>query len=133
VPAETTDLDLKSPVIAWKDTRETRRAVSDALPLLKLTVQVAVVEIAPDADISEAFVRLRDVAGWLERHGIAAAVLPQATNGHEMEGLHRMLEDRNCDLVIAGAFGHARLWEWAFGGVTQNLLLSPDRCVLRSH
>jgi nucleotide-binding universal stress UspA family protein len=133
VPPETRGLDLKSAVIAWKDTPETRRAVLDALPLLKLAEQVAIVEIAPEADIPKAFERVRDVAGWLERHGIAAEVLPQAANGHEMDCLYRILEDRNCDLIVAGAFGHARLREWAFGGVTQDLLLSPDRCVLLSH
>jgi nucleotide-binding universal stress UspA family protein len=37
------------------------------------------------------------------------------------------------DLIVAGAFGHSRLLEWAFGGVTRDLLLRSDRCVLSSH
>ena len=28
------------------------------------------------------------------------------------------------DLVVAGAYGHARLREWVFGGVTRNLTIT---------
>ena len=38
-------------LVAWKDTRDTRRAVSDALPLLKHAAGVTVVEIATGADV----------------------------------------------------------------------------------
>lgn len=133
VPPETRGLDLKSAVIACKDTPETRRAVLDALPLLKLAEQVAIVEIAPKADIPGAFARVRDVAGWLERHEIEAEVLVQQTKGRDVDSLYRVLEDRHCDLVVAGAYGHSRLREWSFGGVTMDLLVSPDRCALLSH
>ncbi|RZM09135.1 MAG: universal stress protein, partial [Sphingomonas sp.] len=37
------------------------------------------------------------------------------------------------DLVVAGAYGHSRIREWAFGGVTRDLLLRDRRCTLLSH
>ena len=37
------------------------------------------------------------------------------------------------DVVVAGAYGHSRLREWAFGGVTRDLLLQAQRCILVSH
>ena len=35
-------------------------------------------------------------------------------------------------LIIAGAFGHSRLREWAFGGVTRDFLARAERCTLVS-
>ena len=37
------------------------------------------------------------------------------------------------DLIVAGAYGHARLGEWMFGGATFDLLREPERFVLLSH
>ena len=37
------------------------------------------------------------------------------------------------DLLVAGGFGHSRLGEWFFGGVTRELLHFPERFVLLSH
>lgn len=44
------------------------------------------------------------------------------------------LADLNeAELIVAGAYGHSRLREWAFGGVTDNFLPRPGRFVLLSH
>lgn len=40
---------------------------------------------------------------------------------------------RAAHLIVAGALGHGRLWDWAFGDVTRALALNSDRCVLASH
>jgi nucleotide-binding universal stress UspA family protein len=37
------------------------------------------------------------------------------------------------DLVVAGAYGHARLREWVFGGVTRNLITRSQRCSFLTH
>jgi nucleotide-binding universal stress UspA family protein len=37
------------------------------------------------------------------------------------------------DLVVAGAFGHPKLWEKLLGGVTADLLARMDLPVLMSH
>ena len=47
--------------------------------------------------------------------------------------LGALARDLKADLIVAGAFGHSRLREWAFGGVTRDLLLRGERCVLSSH
>ncbi len=41
--------------------------------------------------------------------------------------------EAKADLVVAGIYGHNRMREWVFGGVTRNLLLRQDRCALVSH
>ena len=37
------------------------------------------------------------------------------------------------DLIVAGGYGHTRLGEWVFGGVTRDLLRTPTGFVLLSH
>ena len=74
VPETCNWLDLRSVLVAWKDTAEARRAVSDALPLLGKSTEVTIVEIVEDeADRAAALSRVEDVAAWLSRHGVRAS------------------------------------------------------------
>lgn len=133
VPQGVTQLKLRTVYIGWKESREARRAVADALPLLKSAQTVTVVQVgSQEAQLSNQK-RLADVAAWLGRHGIAATPQAIAKSGTEAGYLHAELLERKCDLLVAGAYGHPRLSEWIFGGVTQDVLLDPDFCVLFSH
>ena len=134
IAAETTDApDLDDIVVAWKDTREARRAIADALPLLARADRVCVVEIATSGDIAAARRHLDDVAAWLGRHGITAKVLAVASTGDDAAHLRAIARERRAGTIVGGAYGHGRSREWAFGGVTRDLLLRPDRCSLVSH
>jgi nucleotide-binding universal stress UspA family protein len=131
VPASVDELRLKHVVIGWKDTRESRRAAADALPFLRMSEHVTVVEIAAEADIASA--RLEDVVGWLKRHAIRAKPLV-STTGHDDAGqLDAIARQLRADLVVAGAYGHNRVREWVLGGVTRDLLLCATQCSLVSH
>jgi hypothetical protein len=67
-------LDLRSVLVAWKDTAEARRAVADSLPLLRKAKEVTVAEILEEGgDRSGATARVKDVTAWLSRHGVSAA------------------------------------------------------------
>ena len=132
VPHAGMSLPFQRVVVAWKDTREARRAIRDAMPLLKAAKDVTVVEIASDADEPAALDRVKDVAAWLESHGVKAVSLVSASKGDDASCLDAILESQEADLVVAGAYGHSRLREWAFGGVTDSLLRT-GRCALLSH
>ena len=54
VPPEANYLDARHVVVAWKDTREARRALTDSLPVLKMATDATVVEIAEHADMNAA-------------------------------------------------------------------------------
>ncbi len=133
VPKAETELDLEHVVLAWKDTRETRRAASDALPLLKMAARVTVVEIAPESALPLARMHLEDVTRWLQRHGITAGTIASPATGSDAIRLNAILKEQGADLVVAGAYGHSRTREWALGGVTHDLLLCANRCALVSH
>jgi nucleotide-binding universal stress UspA family protein len=133
VPKGVASLRLKRAVVGWKDTRETRRAVLDAVPLLQKTGIVTVVEIAPELDLAEARTRLGDVVRWLKQHGVEAEARGEPSRGEDAERLGAIATELGADLIVAGAYGHSRMHEWVLGGVTQDLLLSADRCALVSH
>ena len=64
---------------------------------------------------------LADVAVYLEHHGIKARteMLSCEADG---EGLVAFARSVHSDLIISGAYGHSRIREWAFGGVTRTLI-----------
>lgn len=117
-------------VVAWKDSREARRAVSDALPLLKRADYVCVVEMAAESELEDATSRVEDVAAWLLTHGVKAIAIAQASEGGASDQLGAILAMQKADLVVAGAYGHSRLREWAFGGVTDYLLCGSQLAFL---
>lgn len=133
VPTTAHALKAERIVVGWKDTRESRRAILDALPLLRRAAQVALVEIADAADLAAARARLADVAAWLKRHGVVAELVASPSTGDDAARLNAIVRDQDAGLVVIGAYGHSRLREWAFGGVTRELLLHTDRCLLVSH
>ncbi len=131
VPPQVAALPLEHAVLAWKDTREARRAALDAVPLLKLAKRVTVIEVIDDEARSASLARLSSVADWLGGHGVAADTLA-APSGNDSHLLQTLCRERHADLVVAGAYGHSRLREWALGGVTRDLLLHAECCTLLS-
>jgi nucleotide-binding universal stress UspA family protein len=133
VPAAADVLKLDRVVVAWKDTREARRAVLDAVPLLKAATSVTVVEIAAQEGLAAARRGLEDVVAWLERHGVTTQPLAVAAAGEDADQLARFVQEHQADLMVAGAYGHSRLREWVLGGVTHDLLMNAGCCSLVSH
>jgi nucleotide-binding universal stress UspA family protein len=133
VPAAAENLPLEHVVIGWKDTGETRRAVRDALPLLKVAGRVTVLEVTAEEDLSAPRARLQDVVGWLKRHDIDAAPVVSPATGDDASRLNALMRECGADLLVAGAYGHSRVREWMLGGVTRDLLLRANRCALVSH
>ena len=133
VPAAATTLKLDRVLVGWKDTRETRRAVSDALPLIKLATRVSVVEIAAEESLGEAERHVHDVVAWLQRHHVNAEGSALRSTGDDVTALYAFGQDKGTDVVVAGAYGHSRFREWVLGGVTRDLLLSANRFSIVSH
>jgi nucleotide-binding universal stress UspA family protein len=133
VPDAGTWLDLRSVLVAWKDTTEARRAISDALPLLRKASDVTVAELIDDETRRpSAQARLDDVVAWLSRHGATARAQVANDHGHTATQLETIAADVGAGLIVAGAYGHSRFREWVLGGVTRKLVNPSSRCSLLS-
>lgn len=134
VPPSVAALDLEHVVIGWKDTRETRRAVLDALPLLRSAGQVTVVEIVEDAEeMASARLHLAEVVAWLGGHGVVAEAVTEPLSGGPAAQLEAAAAVKHAGLLVIGAYGHNRLREWVLGGMTRDALRHPARCSFMSH
>jgi nucleotide-binding universal stress UspA family protein len=128
-------LRLSSVLIAWKDTRESRQAVMDAIPLLRRAERVAVVAITREgAEQDGAQTAVDDVAAYLTRHDIPASGHVRALREPTVpEELLLAAEQHDAGLVVSGGYGHTRIQELVLGGVTRTLLRRSPRCCLLSH
>ncbi len=134
VPREIRHLQASRILIAWKNTREARRAVRDALPFLKEAESVHIAAVSPLEREERVQEQVADVARYLVRHGVAVGG-QISTTAPEAEGhvLLRLAKEQNADLIVAGAYGRTRLSEWVFGGVTRHLLMKTTVPCLFSH
>jgi nucleotide-binding universal stress UspA family protein len=122
---------VRSVVISWKDTPEAARAVTAAMPLLKLAKRVYVVSASED---DEKRADQTSVIHHLQWHGIEA-------EAHHVEPRGRAAYDAvletaraaDADLLVAGAYGRSRLSEIVFGGFTEGLLEDASLPVLFQH
>ena len=133
VPPEMDRHEFSRALVAWKDTREARRAVRDAIPLLQQAkdVAIAVVHSSPSEKTDA---QIADLVRYLAHHKVS--VTQQIANvSDENEGniLLQLAEEHRVDLIVAGAYGRTRLGEWIFGGVTRDLLLNSRICCLFSN
>jgi nucleotide-binding universal stress UspA family protein len=134
-PAKLAKIDASSVLVAWKDTRESRRAVLDAMPFLTRAKQVLIAEVCERADEEDARSRTADVAEYLGRHGVkCSTAVRECGHGQPSAALLQMAAMQDAGLIVAGGYGHARFREWVFGGVTRDLLAGATRAaVLLSH
>ena len=122
-------------MVAWDDSREAARALSDALPLLRRAASVNVVGWNERGTGSGATLRLRLDAlhKWLMWQGVSAEMNVETTGIDIAEAMLSRAADLSADLVVMGAYGHARWAERVLGGATRGLLESMTVPVLMSH
>jgi nucleotide-binding universal stress UspA family protein len=133
VPPAVEWFDFRSVLVAWKDVREARRAVFDALPILATAKEVTIAEIPEQGTHrADALSHVADVASWLGGHGIVASTLVPESAPAVGEQLEKIAADVGAGAVIAGAYGHSRFREWILSGVTRHLATESRRCAFLS-
>jgi len=120
-------------LVAWSGTRESARALTDALPLLRAAKKVSVLclDRAEEAQVSR--LELNDLRAWLARHGVQAECVQHSTTEDFGDTLLLRAKGFGADLIVMGGFGHSRLAELALGGVTRTVLGTAAVPVLISH
>lgn len=120
-------------LVAWNPSREATRAITDAIPLLRLADNVHVMAVNPKAG-EHGTVPGADIGLYLARHGVRVEI--KTDHGAEIDVGNELLSraaDLDADLIVMGAYGHSRLKEWVLGGATRTILESMTAPVLMSH
>ena len=118
-------------LVAWNGSRESGRALRDALPLMAAGAVVEVRMARPKDAAGDEPEALRQ---HLERHGFTANVVTIVDEGQSIaEWLQSEAATTGCDLIVMGLYGHTRMREFVLGGVSRGMLLAPSLPLLVSH
>ena len=128
------NLDVRKAVVAWDGGKKSARALNDAIPLLKDRAQVTVLVVNPEKrGNAHGENPGEEVKQHLERHGINASVNIEVSPKLSVATvILNYITDNGADLLVMGAYGHSRLRERAFGGVTNTVMHQMTVPVLMS-
>lgn len=125
--------ELGTIVVAWDFSRAAARAVSDALPLLERAKKVRVVTVSNEKVLDTKH-SAEELAKNLARHGIDVVLDQVDAAGKQIgEVLDSYALSKRADVLVMGAYGHARWREFILGGATKSLLSRPPLPILLSH
>ena len=113
------DFPLHSAAIAWDGSAQAARSLRSAAPLLADCPQVTVLAISSDAPSG---FPPSDALRYLARHGIKAELIELSKGNSVEETLADAAAHQHAQLLIMGGYGHSRVREFLFGGVTRYFL-----------
>jgi nucleotide-binding universal stress UspA family protein len=126
---------LRRVLVCWRDTRESARAVAEAMPILVHATRTMILVVDPDPAADGARSEpAADIAKHLDRCGAKVEVTVVASKGNEV---YRVMLDHaarmSADLIVMGGYGHSRAREWLIGGVTRDMLNASPVPILIAH
>lgn len=121
--------------VCWKPAREAARALADAGDFLAAANHVFVAVASPrQYEADQAPSRGADIVSHLGRRGVDASLLRiDSTHRNEAEALLEEAHAAHADLLVLGGYGHSRITEFLFGGVTRDMLARSDIPMLMAH
>ena len=126
IAGENENPDLSTMLIAWDGSPEAARAIrlhekvicsADRVVIAQNTDKIDPQDMKGPEDPA-------NVRDWLEARDVATTM--RTFSGDIADGLLRLCEEENAGVLVAGAFGHSRMEEFIFGGVSRSLLRSDN-------
>lgn len=119
-------------LLTWNASRESARALREAMPLLKSADTVMALASEPDGVEEGGHAHTDALLKLLKSHGIKAkrCAMPDIDPS---EAIIAQAAEMDADVIVMGAYGHARLREIILGGVTRDLLKRAPTCLLLAH
>ena len=117
-------------VVAWKNTRESAKAVAAALPFIRKASGVVILTVPESDDPDPSVVRLARALRW--HNSVEGRSLPRGS-AEPVEVLLKAAADAKATLLVMGGYGHTRLREAVFGGFTRAVMENAPMPVLMAH
>lgn len=117
-------------LVAWDASAEAARAVQNAMPFLQEAKEVIVVSISEGRKHHSP---TEDICEMLKREGVNATGFDEEEQFDRAARLLEIAKKKDINLIVAGAWGHKRLLEVIFGGVTKSLFTNQQIPILFSH
>jgi nucleotide-binding universal stress UspA family protein len=127
------DAAARHVLVAWNSTRESARALHDALPMLRAAESVTVVTVAENGVVDVAAAAGLDISAHLVAHGVSAELVHAPLCDDAGLELLARASDKGCDLLVMGVYGRSRLSELIYGGASRSVLDHMRLPVLMSH
>jgi nucleotide-binding universal stress UspA family protein len=125
-------LKLDRVLVCWDGSRNSARAIGDAMPFLECAKAVEVLTVAEERKQDE--ITGASMTQHLARHGISAAARRTSPGDIGIENvILSYAADSSADFLVMGGYGHSRLREFILGGATRGILSSMTIPVLMSH
>jgi nucleotide-binding universal stress UspA family protein len=127
----------KRVLLTWNASRESAHALREAMPLLKRAETVLVLSSEPEtgeSELASGHPHAEALARLLESHGIKA--VSSGISDPDLDPSDAIIDqaaEMDADLIVMGAYGHARLREIILGGVTRELLKRAPVCLMLAH
>ena len=127
---------MKRILLTWNASRESAHAMHQALPLLANAAEVVVLSSEPDTydtQMANGHPHAQHLENYLDAHSIPAIFSGTGYQDSASEAILNQAKDMDADLIVMGAYGHARLREIILGGVTRDLLKKSPVPLLLAH
>ncbi len=121
-------------LLAWRNSREAARAVSEALPALIAAKKVYIAMATEEGASQDGASHPGDnIVRYLTRHGANVEMRPLLGWSQVGEALLNEVGKTEADLLVMGGYGHSRFREWVLGGATRDILTRAEVPVLIAH
>jgi nucleotide-binding universal stress UspA family protein len=122
-------------LLGWSGTRESTRAAHDAMPLIKDAKETKIFWVGKEGGEHNRIEHTaKDLAVALDRHGANVSILHTDSSSLAIgDELLNEATNSGSDLIVTGAFGHSRMYDFVMGAATTHLLKYMTVPVLLSH
>ncbi|UTW58056.1 universal stress protein [Kordiimonas sp. SCSIO 12603] len=118
-------------LIAWNGRAEVARSIANALPILRTAGKISIVQVD---EIDEDRPSLYEAAEYLEDHGLTVSIIEQPqSNAGISDTILATAQDIQADLIVIGAYSHARWHEIILGSITTQIVANTKLPVFMSH
>jgi len=124
VPNDYDDAEIgKNIVLGWSDTREAARASHDMLRVADSGANVTILRVGKSPQDALADTRGISIAERVSRHGLSTTLAHRnITDGNIAEMLDQVAFEQGADLIVTGALGHSKVYDFVIGATTHALL-----------